>query len=68
MKINLAYGKTGLKVNIPDHIHTEVVEPQFIEGLADQDRAVRDALAHPIEHPPLRDSVKKRPEGGCYIQ
>ena len=59
MKINLAYGKTGLKVNIPDHIHTEVVEPRFVEGLTDQDQAIQDALSKPIQHPPLKDSVKK---------
>jgi nickel-dependent lactate racemase len=58
MESKLAYGKTGLKVNIPDHIHTEVVEPRFVEGLADQDQAVRDALAKPIQHPPLKESVK----------
>ncbi len=59
MKIKLAYGKTGLKVNLPKNIHTEVVEPRFVEGLADQDQAVRDALSFPIEHPPLKESVKK---------
>jgi len=58
MEIKLAYGKTGLKVNIPDHIHTEVVEPRFVEGLADQDQAVRDALAKPVLHAPLKESVK----------
>jgi len=59
MEIKLAYGKTGLKVNLPKNIHTEVVEPRFVEGLADQDQAVRDALSFPIQHPPLKESVKK---------
>lgn len=59
MDIKLAYGKSGLKISIPDHIQTEVVEPRFVEGLADQIGAVRDALAYPIQHAPLKDTVKK---------
>ncbi len=59
MKVNLAYGKTGLKIDIPDHIHTEVVEPRFVEGIPDQALAVREALAHPINHSPLKESVIK---------
>jgi len=58
MEIGLAYGKTGLRVQIPDHIHTQVVEPRYVEGISDQEAAVAEALAHPIQHPPLRDSVQ----------
>jgi nickel-dependent lactate racemase len=58
MEIKLAYGKSGFLLNIPDHIHTEVVEPRYVEGLPDQEAAVAQALAHPIELPPLRESVR----------
>jgi nickel-dependent lactate racemase len=57
MEIDLAYGKTGLRVKIPDKIHTEVVQPVYVEGFADQQQAVMDALANPIHHPPLQASV-----------
>lgn len=57
MKIRLAYGKSGLQLKIPDHIHTEVVEPRYVEGIPDQKAAVAQALAHPIQSPPLRESV-----------
>ncbi len=57
MEIKLAYGKTGLSARIPDHIHTEVIEPGYVHGLADQIQAVREALVHPINHPPLQESV-----------
>jgi len=57
MEVKLAYGKTGIQINIPDHIHTDVVEPRFVEGLADPDNTVLQALAQPIEHPPLKESV-----------
>ncbi len=48
MKINLAYGKTGMEIQIPQSIHTDIVEPIFTKGLSDQMRAVSKALAHPI--------------------
>ena len=58
MKIDLAYGKSGLRINIPDQIHTEVIEPRYIEGFNDQYHAVRTALDDPFDHLPLADSVK----------
>jgi nickel-dependent lactate racemase len=59
MEIHLAYGKTGLKVHIPDHIHTEVVEPRYVKGLPDQLLAIKAALANPIHLPPLSESVRE---------
>ena len=53
MQIELAYGKERLKAEIPDHIHTELVEPRYVKGLPDQQKAVKDALDQPINHPPL---------------
>lgn len=58
MEIRLAYGKTGLDIEIPDHIHTEVVEPRYVDGLADQEASVASALARPIQHPPLKEAVQ----------
>ncbi len=60
MQIELAYGKKRLKAEIPDHIHTEVVEPRYVKGLPDQRGAIKEALANPIDHPSLSGSV---PEG-----
>lgn len=57
MELKLAYGKTGIRVQIPDHIHTQVVEPRYVSGLDDQKAAVAEALAYPIQHPPLKDAV-----------
>ena len=58
MHIELAYGKGRLKAQIPDHIHTELVAPRYVKGLSDQEKAVKDALDKPINHPPLSESVK----------
>jgi nickel-dependent lactate racemase len=58
MKIKLAYGKTGLGIDLPDELDVTVVEPEFVPGLPDPEGALREALGAPIEAPPLRDVVK----------
>ncbi len=57
MQVELAFGKGRLKAEIPDHIHTEVVEPRYMKGLPDPGRAVSEALANPINHRPVSGSV-----------
>jgi nickel-dependent lactate racemase len=59
MQIELAYGKGLKNARIPDHIYTEVVEPRNVKGISDQIGAVREALANPINHPPISGSVTK---------
>jgi nickel-dependent lactate racemase len=58
MKITLAYGKTGLPIELPDSPRIRVVEPRFQPGLPDPQEAVRRALESPIGAPPLRTRVK----------
>jgi nickel-dependent lactate racemase len=58
MKINLAYGKTGLEIELPDGLDVTVVEPEYVPGLPEPEAALREALEAPIEAPPLRDVVK----------
>ncbi len=58
MKINLAYGKTGLEVELSDALDVTVIEPKFVPGLPDPEAALREALGAPIEAPPLRNVVK----------
>ncbi len=58
MKIRLAYGRTGLEVNLPDGWQVDIVRPKQVEALADQAGAVREALRHPIGSRPLRERVK----------
>ena len=47
MKINLAYGRTGLEVELPDE-RTTVVEPSYLPGLPDQIGAIRTAIRDPV--------------------
>jgi hypothetical protein len=52
MKIDLAYGRTGLTVDLPAD-RTTIVEPRFVPGLPDEADALREALRNPISAPPL---------------
>jgi nickel-dependent lactate racemase len=54
--VQLAYGKTGLSLSVPDAAH--VIEPRHLEGLADEAGAVAAALRNPVGTPPLKDMVK----------
>jgi nickel-dependent lactate racemase len=58
MRIKLAYGKTGLPIELDDSLSVTVVEPTFVAALADPEREVRAALKGPIGSPPLRDLVR----------
>jgi nickel-dependent lactate racemase len=64
MKVELAYGKTGLEVNLPDDADVTVVAPQYVRGLPDPAGALREALRQPIGSPPLKASVKSSHQVG----
>ena len=56
MKVNLAYGETGLELRLPDNAHILKAAP--LHGLANEKQAVIRALRQPIGTEPLRDKVK----------
>ncbi|MCL5962489.1 MAG: nickel-dependent lactate racemase [Chloroflexi bacterium] len=56
MLVDLAYGKDGLGVELPDE-NVTVIEPLFHPGLPREDEAIRQAIRKPIGSPPLRDLV-----------
>jgi nickel-dependent lactate racemase len=57
MKVQLAYGRHGLTVALPENAQATILSPRFVPGLEDESAAMRDALRGPIESPPLRDLV-----------
>lgn len=57
MKIDLAYGRDGLVIDLPGDRVT-VVEPRFIPGLPDEASALRAALRNPIGAPSLTDWLR----------
>ena len=57
MKVNLAYGRDGLTIDLPDT--TDVVTARFVPGVPDERAALQDALRHPIASLPLSEKVKR---------
>lgn len=55
MIIQLAYGKKGLSISVPDH--TTVIQPDYIPALPDTAGAILTAIRNPISATPLRMSV-----------
>ena len=58
MLIDLAYGRTGLKVDLPDD-RTVVIEPSHAPALPDPGGALLNAIRNPIGTPPLRRLVRR---------
>ncbi|MCB0206841.1 MAG: nickel-dependent lactate racemase [Anaerolineae bacterium] len=56
MRVNLAYGRSGLDIDLPDR--TDVLTPRFVAGLPDEPAALLSALRTPIDSLPLADLVK----------
>ncbi|MFI2297867.1 nickel-dependent lactate racemase [Actinacidiphila glaucinigra] len=57
MKVRLAYGRSGLDIEV-DPRRTTVVEPVHHAAAADQPAVVRAALRDPVAGPPLRERVR----------
>jgi nickel-dependent lactate racemase len=55
-KVDLAYGRTGLTISIPES--ADILVSQYIPGLPDETRAIRHALRHPVASSPLHDKVQ----------
>jgi nickel-dependent lactate racemase len=57
MRVKLAYGRTGLCIDLPDGAPVTVIEPRPVAGLADERAAIAAALRVPIGSAPLRELV-----------
>ena len=55
-KIELAYGRSGLAITVPEN--TDVLVSEFYPGLVDERGALLQALRDPIASPALRDKVQ----------
>ena len=67
MHLHLAYGRTGLHVDLPDDANVHVLRTREKPALADPDAAVRDAIASPIGCPPLREIARGRSTAAITI-
>ena len=57
MRVRLAYGRTGLPIDLPED-RTTVIEPTYVPGIPDETGAVLAALRNPIGASPLRQLVR----------
>ncbi len=46
-------------IDLPEQLNVEVIQPRFVAGLANEKKAVRQALREPIGVPPLRELVNR---------
>lgn len=67
MRVNLAYGKTGLTLDLPDAWNVHVVEPAYPPALPEPLRQLGAALEQPIGAPPLREMVKSTGTVGIIL-
>ena len=58
MRVELAYGTTGLTVELPSD-RTTIIEPDYPQPLPYPRAAILDALRNPIDSPPLRSIAGK---------
>jgi len=56
MRVSIAYGDTGLDIQVPDH--AEVVYPQAALAVPDSAAALTAALRAPVSGPPLAERVR----------
>lgn len=67
MKVKLAYGKTGLEVDIPDGVPVTTVEPSFVPASPDPTGAVTASLRKPIGCLPLPERVRPKDTVGIVF-
>ena len=60
MIVTLAYGRSGLSLDLPDDVPVSIIEPRFVPGLPDERAAITAALRSPLSSPPLRALVHSR--------
>ncbi|MHA1793555.1 MAG: nickel-dependent lactate racemase [Promethearchaeota archaeon] len=60
MKVKVAYGKSGIDVEIPDSLRVDIFKPKSIKGLENPIGAVKSSIKNPIGAPALREIVKEK--------
>jgi lactate racemase len=67
MKINLAYGKSGLVVNLSDEWDVTIIEPTFVPQVPDPGAALTSALRNPVNSQPLHRFVNAEDRVGIIF-
>ena len=67
MKANLAFGKTGLAIALPDTYHYRVLQARSAQPLANLQNALASALQNPIAGPSLADLARGKRSAAISI-
>ena len=60
MRVQMAFGKSGLNLDLPDGFDYRILEAKGAKALADSNGALDEALAHPIDSPSLGELARGR--------
>ena len=67
MQVQLAFGKTGIAVTLPEGFHYRVLEARSATPLTDWQGALEAALDHPIGSPPLVELARGKGSAAISI-
>jgi nickel-dependent lactate racemase len=67
MRVDFAFGKTGLAVDLPSGHQYRVLEAKGAAPLADSAAALEQALDHPIDSPPLLELAKGKKSAAISV-
>ena len=67
MIYKLAYGKTGLTIELPDNYNVDLIEPRWTDGVYDQHLAIAEALRNPYNSKPLKEIVTNNDKVGIVF-
>lgn len=67
MHETIAYGKEGLRIELPDNADVTVVRPTYVDPVPDAAGAVRNALRAPVSSPPLAECVRSSDRVGVVF-
>jgi nickel-dependent lactate racemase len=67
LKTWIAYGKTGLNIELSDKYNVQIVQPSFTKAMANPASALKDSLNTPISAPALLDFVDEKDKVAIII-
>ena len=67
MRVDFAFGKTGLTVDLPEGPAYRMLEARWADALGDQDAALEAALDAPIGCPPLREMARGKASAAISV-
>jgi len=67
VRIDLAFGKTGLTLELPDAFQYRILEARSARPVADAQAALESALDHPIGAPPLAELARGKSSAAISV-